>query len=294
MTYNLYDNVRSLCQSQVTDPTQDWIYNRPIGGANPDPNYFEPYRLGDFRNYDHNAVGPLEIEPLKLYLTHGDAQQVHFINKITSGSMKFSDVLIGGNTYKLGVYMVKEKDIYDIDKYVVMYSNKTIYDEMGDLSIAIGFNNTLMDSYEPMIMGAFYYAEMLPGIHYIPIENAYRPFAYERGNVADITLEVDQTQVSPYTTFFWTLSFFNFINSTEIFNIVVEARYADHNIGDPLEFWEKRFEYSPIEVDGSTTWTDAPKSFYDILIDQERSCYIGVQITRVSDNTIQEFKYVIR
>ena len=30
-----------------------WVYNKPRGGGNP---YYEPFRLGDFRNYDHEAL----------------------------------------------------------------------------------------------------------------------------------------------------------------------------------------------------------------------------------------------
>ena len=33
-----------------------WAYNQPRGGA-----YYEPYRLGDFRNYDHNAPAICDI-----------------------------------------------------------------------------------------------------------------------------------------------------------------------------------------------------------------------------------------
>lgn len=53
----------------------EWVYQPPTGGAR------SPYRLGDFRGYNHNALGPVDIPGSvleKFYSTSGTVIDVNF------------------------------------------------------------------------------------------------------------------------------------------------------------------------------------------------------------------------
>lgn len=77
----------SFLQRFTDDPSwtdAEWVYQPPTGGAG------SPYRLGDFRGYNHNALGPVDIPGSvleKFYSTSGTVIDVNF-DPFANGSSK--------------------------------------------------------------------------------------------------------------------------------------------------------------------------------------------------------------
>ena len=68
---------------------EEWGYNRPRGGDNNPP---EPYRLADFRNYNHGAYSPIHVpEPIPINAIN--QQGIYYIEGEAAT----------GNTYQIGV-----------------------------------------------------------------------------------------------------------------------------------------------------------------------------------------------
>ena len=288
LTYNMFQNVRNLCLSQIEDPTQAWVYNRPRGDT---VTPAEPYRLEDFRNYNHEAIGLVKTEGIKPVIFHGDSQIVHF--RTSSSSLQFYDVLYQGNDYQFGVYLVKQSEVNDLSKYKVKISPTPIINGMPDLSIGIGFDGIAMSATENMYLGGFFYSEGSPGTHYIPIEDSFTPFIYERGHVVDINFSMYPIPSSP-NSYYWQINSIYNMFSANNFEITVEARYIENEMLSPLETGEQSFPYGSTYIAGYSTWSDTQKSFMNILTATYRGAYIGVNVRRLSDNATQQARIIIR
>nr|WP_320038847.1 hypothetical protein [uncultured Bacteroides sp.] len=76
-----------------------WSYDKPTGGAT------YPYRLGDFRNYNHTAESPITVDvPEIAYISAGSTQVSMFYTE-DDYSINISDIDSIKNTY-MGAYMV--------------------------------------------------------------------------------------------------------------------------------------------------------------------------------------------
>ena len=73
-----------------------WIYNKPVGGVN------SPYRLGDFRGYNHSSVQPYSVYIPDTLGTDGTGGNVSVsVHNVPSDNIAFSDLF--PNTYYFGV-----------------------------------------------------------------------------------------------------------------------------------------------------------------------------------------------
>jgi len=104
-----YTSARDVI-SHWDDKNNSWEYLKPRGGAD------EPYRLGDFRNYLHNAEPPITNTECTEKVSVSRADKVHFAfdsNTLSADyQISFDDINLNG--WYLGVVAVKEgiNDVY--------------------------------------------------------------------------------------------------------------------------------------------------------------------------------------
>lgn len=93
-TANSITTLTNLVNTGVT-----WNYDKPTGGAT------SPYRLGDFRGYNHSAESPIAVDvPETAYQSNGSIQVSMFLNE-DDYTVKLSDIDSIKNTF-LGAYLV--------------------------------------------------------------------------------------------------------------------------------------------------------------------------------------------
>lgn len=93
-TYGISVSTCSLSSpTDLSNTVYQWSYDRPTGGRD------YPFRLGDFRGYEHSAPKPF-VSSLPNFLTYSD----QVIQKTAVGS---------GGTYNIGLYdILKENQVY--------------------------------------------------------------------------------------------------------------------------------------------------------------------------------------
>lgn len=92
----------------------NWVYNKPTGGE------LSPYRLGDFRGYNHNAVHPISIiETANIFLNSpGDWFEIFVDMAVPPGStsnLLLEDIehnAVPMSNFYLGVMLHKEDNTY--------------------------------------------------------------------------------------------------------------------------------------------------------------------------------------
>ena len=172
-----------------------WSYIPPTGGAS------APYRLGDFRNYEHNSTIPFDIL-LPKYIITGSSGNVVKLRVLTVGSNNLTLTDIVGNKY-FGVYIKKGSTIKATTATTLVSSGENtisldgsgMLGSNGEIVIITFLSNTKITGWQSVSEQVFYslnadanYSFITSPI-YTPLPNQY---LIGKGGIANI----DRTAIS--------------------------------------------------------------------------------------------------
>ena len=223
----------TMMSAYRSDPIQQWIYLKPRGGNNNPP---EPYRLGDFRNYEHGAEIFYDVViPDKIFTTTlGVALNMKSTNAYW---INWDDLQLESNYF--GILVVKKGSTTPYNKAIstqtLSASGEAPYVEVSLPSPVVG------DTYE-----VFSFISQTINAPFLLIENGMGEVSY----LLPISVTLEAYWNASYSRINWTLIITNNTNSS--FNILggyLYVRYGDNLITDPIQVGEKQdFLASPITV----------------------------------------------
>jgi len=215
------------------DPIQQWIYLKPRGGNN---NPSEPYRIGDFRNYEHGAQRFYDvIIPDKIFTTTlGVALNMTSTNAYW---INWSDLQLESNYF--GILVVKKGNTTPYNKAI---STQTLSDSEEAPYVEVSLPSPVVgDTYEVFS----FISETING-PFLLIENGMGEVSY----LLPISVTLEAYWNVSYSRINWTLIITN--NSGASFNIsggYLYVRYGDNLITDPIQTGEyQNFLTSPLTV----------------------------------------------
>ena len=125
-----YSDIDNLVTAIINGVT--WTYNKPTGGSS------SPYRLGDFRGYEHNAVTPFMyfyVPPIAY--NNSDGSTVGAAMQISSGeinSLAITDINRIKDWY-FGCYMVKSSGSALYPRYITTENPVSVEDSSVEIPI---------------------------------------------------------------------------------------------------------------------------------------------------------------
>lgn len=216
-----------------SNPNQLWVYNKPRGNT---VSPIEPYRLGDFRNYEHSAERFYDVViPDKVFTTTlGVALNMKSTNPYW---ISWDDLQLEGNYF--GVLVVKNGETTPYNKAIstqtLSASGESPYVEVSLPSPVVG-----------NIYDVFPFISESLNAPFLLLENGKSEVAY----ILPISVTLEAYWNASYSRITWELTITN--NTSSPFNIsggYLFARYGDNQITDPTQTGEQQdFLTSPLTV----------------------------------------------
>ena len=222
-----------------------WNYLKPTGGA------ISPYRLGDFRNYDHSAYIAFNTTQLNnsYYKTDDKIRNWIYNDQSALTSLIRWDELGYGNYY-FGACIAKKSDFQQNTRFTDPFSVKlgeapsTYVDvlignlDLGDYVVAQYITNDNVISANQ---------------HFIPIPNGYFEVQIKKSALFVI---ITGTRVGANVD--WTLSISNESSSSiTLNNVQIIARYGGKTFGSTLESGEKSTSLGSITINANATYNNS-------------------------------------
>ena len=141
ISYSSYANIDAVKQAYQSG-TDGWVYQKPRGGA------LEPYRLGDFRNYEHSAIAPI-----------AGAGATSRVQNIQGGQTTISGYVILNGFPKAGEIGWDDLVLDQRKLAIALYSDRDVLLKTA-VATNIGDTEVLMDTRDPLpfISEGFYTA----------------------------------------------------------------------------------------------------------------------------------------
>jgi len=222
-----------------------WNYLKPTGGAS------SPYRLGDFRNYDHSAYKSFNTTQLNNFYYKTDDKIRNWIYNDQSAltSLIRWDEL-GYDNYYFGACIAKKSDFQQNTRFTDPFSVKLGEAPSTYVDVLIG--NLDLGDY---VVAQYITNDNVIGTnqHFIPI-----PDGYFEVQIKKSALFVIITGIRVGADVDWTLSISNESSSSITLNDVqIIARYAGKTFGSTLESGEKSTSLGSITINANATYNNS-------------------------------------
>ena len=253
---------------RLNDNDYKFNYQRPRGGSNNPP---EPYRLGDFRNYEHAAFRWYSLAGLYPYYFGEDAS-ADFTMLTSSEPTNISWQYLELSFYHYGVIMVP----------VGTSSNERIgsssrnFTEMGPYTAVVDISGLPNGDYDLFGFVCRKTSEVID--RYVPIEGGFLGTAQIRENKLEVEMTGIMERVVNRWDVRWGLTIENFSQTQQTLeNCVVELRYSTSTPGSTLRTGERRLELGTIQIPGGQSYENLNNEFstaLDFIPLTESSAYL--------------------
>jgi hypothetical protein len=261
-----------------------WNYLQPQGGST------SPYRLGDFRNYNHTAESPIAVDvPLESYISAGSTQVSMFYNEDTY-TVTLTDIDSIKNTY-MGAYLVSTNGSTGAR---MITATSPVISGVTYVDVPISDLNAGNYYIYPLLSDTVNTSTLsIPGgIIYYPLDSVTR---------SSITIKSTSSNISVIITTSWynddhntnqiiyTIEITNnSASSTTLTNCYTFVKFFDHDLTDNIVLGETQTSRGNITVSGNSTYTinGSATAYYD-----DSPNGYNVWFSSLSPN-IQQFEYV--
>ena len=222
-----------------------WNYLKPTGGAS------SPYRLGDFRNYDHSAYKAFNTTQLNSFYYKTDGKIRNWIyndqSELTS-LIRWDD--LGYDDYYFGACIAKKSDFQQNTRFTDPFSVKLGEASSTYVDVLIG----------DLDLGDYVVAQYITNDnvigtdqHFIPIPNGYFEVQIKKSALFVI---IEGTREGADVD--WTLSISNESGSSITLNgVQIIARYGGKTFGSTLESGEKSTSLGSITINANATYNNS-------------------------------------
>lgn len=261
-----------------------WIYNKPTGGAT------SPYRLGDFRGYNHSAESPIAVDvPLESYISAGSTQVSMFLNE-DDYTVKLSDIDSIKNTY-FGAYLVGTNGTTGAR---MITATSPLISGVTYLDIPINDLNTGNYYIYPLLSDTVNTSTLsIPGgIIYYPLDGVTKSNITIKSTSSNITVMITCGWYNDdHTTneIIYSVEITNnSASSTILTNCYTSVKFFEHDITDNMVMGETQTSRGNITVAGNSTYTinGSATAYYDDSVNG-----FNVWFTSVTP-AIQAFEFV--
>lgn len=221
-----------------------WNYLKPAGGAS------SPYRLGDFRNYDHSAYKAFNTTQLNSFYYKTDDKIRNWIyndQSALTSLIRWDD--FGYGDYYFGACIAKKSDFQQNTRFTDPFSVKLGEAPSTYVDVLIG--NLDLGDY---VVAQYITNDNVIGAnqHFIPI-----PDGYFEVQIKKSALFVIITGIRVGADVDWTLSISNESGSSITLNDVqIIARYGGKTFGSTLESGEKSTSLGSITINANATYNN--------------------------------------
>ena len=252
LQFEEFDTPAELLSFYRNDVGYSFTYLRPRGGNN-SPS--EPYRLGDFRNYDHSAFRWYIVGGKRdIYFSSDPVAQLFLQTEGVNINLNLSWSTVDMLDHYYGALIVPKSSTSNISIGLsdVPFSNTSVSSYIGDVPIQ-GLTDGTYEVY------SFIYRKIAgspPVIKYIPIESGYMGEATLRASRLDIDGGGTVSTDVPYYQVDWNIEFENYDNSdVMVNNVVVSVRYRYSTPWSALQPGEVSINLGNIQVNALQTVT---------------------------------------
>jgi len=222
-----------------------WNYLKPTGGAS------SPYRLGDFRNYDHLAYMAFNTTQLNSFYYKTDDKIRNWIyndQSALTSLIRWDD--LGYGDYYFGACIAKKSDFQQNTRFTDPFSVKLGETPSTYVDVMIG----------DLSLGDYVVAQYITNDnvisanqHFIPIPNGYFEVQIKKSALFVI---ITGTRVGANVD--WTLSISNESSSSiTLNNVQIIARYSGKTFGSTLESGEKSTSLGSITINANATYNNS-------------------------------------
>lgn len=261
-----------------------WSYDRPTGEA------ASPYRLGDFRNYNHNAVSPIAVDVQEnAYISAGSTQVSMFFNE-DNYTVTLPDIDSIKNCY-FGAYMVNTN--MSTGARIITANNPII---SGVTYVDIPISDITAGNYYvyPLLSDTKNTSTLsIPsGIIYYPLDSVTKSSVTIMNTSSNVSVIINcQWLNDDHTTnqIVYVIEITNnSASSTTLTNCYTYIKFFDHDMTDNLVLGETQTSRGNITVAANSTYTinGSATAYYDDSING-----FNVWFTSLSPN-IENFEYV--
>lgn len=244
-----YSNINNLVTAITNGVT--WNYNKPTGGAS------SPYRLGDFRGYEHGSANPVSDYncPSESYTAiEGGVITISFINGnvVVDGNLVLADIPSVNQCY-IGLAI---KNNYGY-KYVT--SNNTIYD--GAHSVNMPIYGLLNGQYDVFVFLARNKKRDIDDTQttnvFIPLEGLIKKIVILKETPLDLLLDPHWRNDNPSSNYIdCTIVITNNSNvNVTIDYCALKMRYGSKSYDDSLSTGEKTTSLGSMTIPANDTLT---------------------------------------
>ncbi len=249
LQFQEFDTPAELLSFYRNNAGYSFVYLRPRGGDNTP---YEPYRLADFKNYDHSAFRWYILGGKRdIYFTSDPVAQVFLQTEGVNPDYNLNWASVSMLDHFYGAMFVRSgTDTIYMDLSDIPFSNSSVSAYIADVPIQ-GLTDGTYEVY------SFIYRNepgSPPQVKYIPIDGGYMGTSTLRASRLDIDGGGTVSMDVPYYRVDWNIEFENLDTSSVIINnVVVAARYINSAPWSDLVAGEVSVNLGNIQVNSLQT-----------------------------------------